>query len=154
MTSLNVSDHICTWLEGNLKSFNVGKNPAGSGWASWGRGGCPAIRKGLGWWIKRLVGVEDWEQQLLQLLIDLFFFKTFTFLWDVAAIYDPQGLRWSHIVPSSWQTHTSISINYGHKTVRNLKSIFSCPLWIKFTHSGTFTQTWGTLMDNFKFGYI
>lgn len=46
-----------------------------------GRGGS---KNGVGR-IKRLVGVE--EQQLLQLLIDLSFFKTVSFLWDVDVIY-------------------------------------------------------------------
>lgn len=66
--------------------------------SEWRGGGCPAKRMGLGWWIKGPVGVEGCEQQLLQLLIDLFFFKTFSFLWDVAVIYNPRGLQRSHIV--------------------------------------------------------
>lgn len=104
MTSLNVSDQICTWLEGNLKSFNVVETPVGTGWMT-SVGGAQQ-RMGLGWWIKELVGVEDCEQQLLWRLSDVLFFQTFSFSWEVAVIYDPE-LRRSHITSSKCATtHT------------------------------------------------
>lgn len=118
--------------------------------SEWRGGGCPAKRIGLGWWIKGSVGVKGCEQQLLQLLIDLFFFKTFSFLWDVAVIYDPWGLQWSHIVHpalsvrccccfSQTNTHTyTHTVPYRHWTAsystQKNKSIFPCLQFLCLIH--------------------